>query len=192
VLVLHTSAPDAGGEPAAALGDRLRAAGAVLAVVTTPAGARYWTTAAQVTGGLAVVAPADRPIRAFDAVADGLRTRYVATFPRPATARAELRWTLDGATTALPVAVPARPAALSAAPAGAAAGTGLPAAAVTGALAAALLAAAGAAVLVRRRHPPRPVVPPGVRVFDIVDDRPKEITPSLFEPRSYRRGEPGD
>jgi hypothetical protein len=196
VLVLYTVARDAGGEPASALGERLRDAGAVLAVVTTAPDAGYWTTAAQTTGGLAVVAPADRPIRAFDQVADTLRTRYVATFPRPATGGAELRWTVDGATSALPVTIPAARAAgaADAAP-GRTDGGGTPALPLVAGLVVAVLLSIGAVAVFLRRPGPEepspddlvPAVPEGVRVFDVeTEAAPKEITGSLFEPRSVR------
>jgi hypothetical protein len=195
VIVLYTSAPDAGGEPPSALGRRLREAGAVLAVVTSAPNAEYWTSVAQATGGLAVVAPADRPITAFDEVAQALRTRYVATFPRPAAAGAELRWTAGGTTSTLPLTIPATP--VAAGGGTAAAGGGSTAPLVAGLVVVGLLAI-GAAVLGlrRRRARARPqgrveppdylvrAVPDGVRMFDIRDDAPKEL--SLFEPRSVR------
>jgi hypothetical protein len=182
VLVLYTSARDAGGEPATALGERLRAAGAVLAVVTTAPAAGYWTQVAQVTGGLAVVAPADRPIGAFDQVADTLRARYVATFARPATGGAELRWTTDGTTSALPLTIPAAPAPGSAGAGSRATGDGSSPAPplVPGLVAVLLLALVAAVVLVRRRRDRVLLFPESLRVFDMTtDDAPKEITGSL-------------
>ena len=83
VLVLLTAAPDAGGETAVALSDRLRRAKAILAVVETGPVSTYWSTVATDTGGLAVTTAPDRAITAFDAVADALRARYVVSFPRP-------------------------------------------------------------------------------------------------------------
>jgi hypothetical protein len=85
VIVLYTSAPDAGGESAAQLSDRLRRADAVLAVVDTgsrSAPRAYWRRVVTATGGLAVAAEPDQAIASFDALADGLRSRYTATFPR--------------------------------------------------------------------------------------------------------------
>jgi hypothetical protein len=186
VLVLYTSGRDAGGEPATVLGERLRAAGAVLAVVTTAPDAGYWTSVAQATGGLAVAAPADRPIEAFDEVAGALRTRYVTTFARPATGGAELRWTVDGTTSTLPVTIPA---ARATGPADA--GNRAPDEAGSPALPLAagvvvVLLATGVAVLVRRRRNRGPTVPEGVRVFDVSDGAPKEITGPGFESRTAR------
>ena len=194
VLVLYTSARDAGGEPATALGERLRAAGAVLAVVTTAPDPGYWTSAARATGGLAVVAPADRPIEAFDRVAGALRTRYVATFARPATGGAELRWRADGITSTLPVTIPAGPAAVPRADARNPASDegGSPALPLVAGLVVVLVAAGGAVVVLVRRRRRLPAVPEGVRVFDLSADAPKEITGSLFESRSARDADHAD
>jgi hypothetical protein len=186
VLVLYTSARDAGGEPAPALGERLRAAGAVLAVVTTAPDAGYWTSAAQLTGGLAVVAPGYRPIRAFDQVADTLRTRYVATFTRPATGDAALRWTVGGTTSALPVTIPAARATGPADTGNRAAGTdGTDGAAplVAGLVIGVVFATGAAVVLRRRRRNLVPATPGAVRNTGV----PQETASSPAEPRSARR-----
>jgi hypothetical protein len=185
VLVLYTSARDAGGERATALGERLRAAGAVLAVVTTAPDAGYWTSVAQATGGLAVVAPAHRPIRAFDQVASALRARYVTTFSRPATGGAELRWTVDGTTSTLPVTIPAARATGPADTENRATDEGSSPALPLAAGLVVILLATGA-VLVRRRRNRVSTVPEGVRVFDMSADAPREISGSLFESQSVR------
>jgi hypothetical protein len=87
VVVLYTAAPDAGGESAADLGERLNAAGALLAVVTTAADGQaaspYWSTVAAATGGIAVSARASEVVPAFDRLAAALRTRYLLTTPLP-------------------------------------------------------------------------------------------------------------
>jgi hypothetical protein len=197
VIALYTSAADAGGEDAAALGDRLRRANAVLAVVTT-ADPRYWTGVARATGGLAVATPPDRAIRAFDEVADALRARYVVSFARPPAGATEatLRWTGAGGPAVVPLAVPPD----ATAPAGretrSLSGTGVAGALAAAALAGFVLLAATGVLVRRRRRRPRPggdeedelvpAVPEGVRVFDMESDGPREITGSLFEPRSAR------
>ncbi len=87
VVVLHTAAPDAGGESAADLTERLNAAGVLLAVVTTAGDGRaapqYWSTVAAGTGGVAVGARASEVVPAFDRLAAALRTRYLLTTPLP-------------------------------------------------------------------------------------------------------------
>jgi hypothetical protein len=187
VVVLYTSGGDAGGEPAAALGERFRAAGAVLAVVTTNQDPSYWRSAAAATGGLVVATDAAGAIAAFDQVADALRTRFVVGFQRPPSdGAAGLRWTAGGAPVVVPVAIPPeRPADTATAwpwaSAPVAAGIGV----------AALVALAGGLLLVTRRRRRTadelvPAVPSGVRVFDVDTEAPREITDSLFEPRSVR------
>jgi hypothetical protein len=198
VIALHTSAADAGGEAAAALGDRLRRANAVLAVVTTAADPRYWTGVARATGGVAVATSPDRAIGAFDEVADALRARYVVSFTRPPAGAPEatVRWAGDGSPAVVSFTLPPE--------ATAPAGVGTPSRRVAGALAAAVLAGlvmlAATGVLVRRRRRRHheedgeaeeedelvPIVPEGVRVFVMESDAPREITDSLFEPRSVR------
>jgi hypothetical protein len=87
VLVLYTAAPDAGGESAADLGERLNAAGVLLAVVTTAADGQavpqYWATVAADSGGVAVSGRASEVVPAFDRLTAALRTRYVVTTPVP-------------------------------------------------------------------------------------------------------------
>ena len=91
LVLLYTGAPDAGGEPADQLGRRLARAGVVLAVVTTGPGQRYWSDAAGVTGGVVVPATGAASLQPFDQVASALRSRFVLTFPRPATLPATVR-----------------------------------------------------------------------------------------------------
>ena len=78
------TAPDAGGERAAALATRFRATGTILVVVATAAGAGYWADAAAGTGGF--LAPAGDPvvIPALDQVTTTLQGRYLVEFPTPA------------------------------------------------------------------------------------------------------------
>ena len=83
LLVLYTSAADAGGEPAGDLGARLKDAHTILVVVSTTADTRYWSDVTHATGGfLAPAGPASRT-PAFDQVATLLRARYLLTMPTP-------------------------------------------------------------------------------------------------------------
>ena len=85
LVVLYTGAPDAGGEPAATVVERMRAAGVVLAVVGSGETASpFWTAVAEGTGGMAVTAGPSGVIGAFDQVTAALGTRYLLTFPAPA------------------------------------------------------------------------------------------------------------
>ena len=85
LVVLYTGAPDAGGEPAATVVERMRAAGVVLAVVGSGETASpFWTAVAEGTGGMAVTAGPSGVIGAFDQVTAALGTRYLVTFPAPA------------------------------------------------------------------------------------------------------------
>ncbi|MGW4940747.1 VWA domain-containing protein [Actinoplanes sp. NPDC004185] len=83
VVVLYTTAADAGGERAEVLAGRFRAAGTILVVVGTAAGGPYWATAAAGTGGF--FAPAGDPvvIPALDQVTTTLRGRHLIRFPTP-------------------------------------------------------------------------------------------------------------
>ena len=85
IVVLFTAAPDAGGEPAAAVVDRMRAAGAVLAVVETGGAgpADFWSTTAAGTGGVAVRAASTDVVAAFDRVTQALQRRWLVTIPAP-------------------------------------------------------------------------------------------------------------
>ena len=82
VIVMYTTAADAGGEEAAALATRLREAGTILVVVGT-AGDAYWSGAAAATGGF--FSPAGRPVvvPALDQVESTLQGRYLIRFPTP-------------------------------------------------------------------------------------------------------------
>jgi hypothetical protein len=83
LVMLYTTAPDAGGEKAAALAARLTAAGTTLVVIGPASGGTYWSDVGRPTGGF--FAPADLPVvvPALDRVTTTLRGRYVVTFPTP-------------------------------------------------------------------------------------------------------------
>jgi hypothetical protein len=85
VLVLYTTAADAGGESAAALGARLAKDGTILVVVGTADGSTYWADATRATGGF--FAPAATPVvvPALDQVETTLRGRHLVQFPTPRT-----------------------------------------------------------------------------------------------------------
>jgi hypothetical protein len=85
VVVLYTTAADAGGEPAAALGARFRSTGTILVVVGTAGADPYWADAAAATGGF--FSPAGSPVvvPALDQVQTTLRGRYLVQFPTPPT-----------------------------------------------------------------------------------------------------------
>src|SRR5207248_4704154 len=83
LVVLYTSAADAGGEPAGDLGARLRDAHAILVVVSTTADTRYWSDVTRVTGGFLAPAGPVPVTPAFDQVATLLRARYLLTMPTP-------------------------------------------------------------------------------------------------------------
>ncbi|MGK5683445.1 VWA domain-containing protein [Actinoplanes sp. URMC 104] len=115
LTVVYTGAADAGGPSATAVADRFRAAGVVLVVATTADAGRFWTTAAEATGGF--LAPAGRPVvvPALDQVQTTLRGRYLIRFPTPArrpavvplrVTTADLTLTAD---VRLPAAAPDRP-----------------------------------------------------------------------------------
>jgi VWA domain-containing protein len=83
VVVLYTTATDAGGEPATALGARFRSTGTILVVVGTADADPYWADAAAATGGF--FSPAGSPVvvPALDQVQTTLRGRYLVQFPTP-------------------------------------------------------------------------------------------------------------
>jgi hypothetical protein len=215
VIVLYTSAPNAGGESASGLGARLRQANAVLMVISTSPDLRFWRAVAASTGGFALAAGAGTAITAFDAVADGLASRYSVTFARPVPGAGPLKLRVDTGSKvrAAAVIVPAEPVAETpdAAPKhlGETApfrsrfwlpGAGLLVVAVVG------IAWAGRRDRRSRRRPDQPSTAarrpadlgssgsearqpalPGVRVFDVADPtRPREITNQLFESRMER------
>ena len=200
VVVLYTAARDAGGQDAADLGERVRRADAVLAVVSTHPDLGYWSRAAAATGGLALRTEPAQAIQAFDQVADALRGRYLVTFPRPAApGELTLRVQAAGAVVETPVALPPPATTSQAADAADAAGSWRPlVVAVVLVLLVLLLVLAGALVMRRRRRatagePDEDVVevpaspPDGVRVFDLTEPgSPREVTGSLFEPRQER------
>jgi hypothetical protein len=84
VLVLYTSSPDAGGEPATRLAARLRNAQTVLVVVSSATDTGYWSTVTRATGGSLAPATAAVTNPAFNQVATALRARYLVGFPTPA------------------------------------------------------------------------------------------------------------
>jgi von Willebrand factor type A domain len=93
VVLLYTSAPDAGGEPPSALAERLNRANALLAVITTAPDTRYWTQVTSATGGLLVSDPGT--LTAFDLVDTTLRNRYLVSFPVPARLPAQVTVRVD-------------------------------------------------------------------------------------------------
>jgi hypothetical protein len=91
LVVLYTGAFDVGGEPAAAIAERMRAAGVLLTVVCPSTGTSaedaepgFWAAAAADTGGVAVSAGPAEVIAAFDQAASALGRRYLVTTPAPA------------------------------------------------------------------------------------------------------------
>jgi hypothetical protein len=83
VVVLYTSAPDAGGEAAADLAGRLMQAGALLAVVTPGAASPYWSGVARDTGGVVASTDHGADLAASDRVAAALTGRYLLAVPTP-------------------------------------------------------------------------------------------------------------
>jgi len=83
VVVLYTSAANAGGTAAADVADDFRAAGTILVVVGTAAASGFWSEAAAATGGF--FAPASEPVvvPALDQVESTLRDRYLVCFATP-------------------------------------------------------------------------------------------------------------
>jgi hypothetical protein len=147
LVVLYTGAPDAGGEPAATVVERMRAAGVVLAVVGSGETASpFWTAVAGGTGGMAVTAGPSGVIGAFDQVTTALGSRYLLTFPAPARLPAAVAVQVDTAGGPVSTEATVTPAA---APPGSG-GTGPVVAVVIGGIIAVVLVA-GAVVLVRRR-----------------------------------------
>jgi hypothetical protein len=94
VVVLYTSAADAGGETATALAARIRRAATILVVVGT-ADSTYWADAARATGGF--FAPAGTPVvvPALDQVETTLRGRYLVQFPTPSALPARVSVQID-------------------------------------------------------------------------------------------------
>jgi len=161
VIVLYTSAPNAGGESPTALGERLQRAHAILTVVSTDPDARFWSSATSLTGGFAVSTRPEQAIRAFDRVADDLRARYVVTFPRPSSAATQAWVQINAAGHRLVVAVPL-PGPETSPDHGPTRGWWVPAWAGGVLLVAA--AGVGAVALRRRRATHRPATPPSATV----------------------------
>lgn len=84
VVVLYTSAPDAGLIGAQDLSARFRDSGTVLVVVGTAGGSAYWAAATEGTGGF--FAPAGNPVvvPALDQVQTTLAARYLVQVATPA------------------------------------------------------------------------------------------------------------
>lgn len=95
VVVVYTSAADAGGESAAALSSRFKQAGTILIVVGSARDSPYWSDAARATGGF--FAPAGTPVvvPALDQVATTLRGRYLVQFPTPRALPAQVSVRID-------------------------------------------------------------------------------------------------
>ena len=147
LVVLYTGAPDAGGEPAATVVERMRAAGVVLAVVGSgDTASPFWTAVAEGTGGMAVAAGPSGVIGAFDQVTAALGTRYLVTFPVPERLPATVAVQVD--TAGGPVSTEAT--VTSQAPPPGSGGAGPVVVIVIGGIIAVVLVA-GAVVLVRRR-----------------------------------------
>jgi hypothetical protein len=90
LVVLYTTAPDAGGTAADALVARFRAGGTMLVVVGTPTASRYWTDVSTATGGF--FAPAGDPAvaPALDQVRATLSGRHLIRFATPPRRPAEV------------------------------------------------------------------------------------------------------
>jgi hypothetical protein len=84
VVVLYTSGPDAGGERAAHLAERLVQAHVVLVVISTARDAGFWSQVTRDTGGFLAPSEGASGVKAFDRMAALLRARYLLTFPTPA------------------------------------------------------------------------------------------------------------
>jgi hypothetical protein len=160
VVVLYTTAPDAGGPSAATLAARFRSGGTILVVVGT-GGAEYWSAAAAPTGGF--FAPAGRPVvvPALDQVEATLSGRHLVRFATPATLPATVAVRVDTGDLTLTgdVVIPPPPP-----PAGAddsAASRALPSSMAITVTVAAIVALTMLLVL-RSRRPRAPLGPPGL------------------------------
>ena len=148
LVVLYTGAPDAGGEPAATVVERMRAAGVVLAVVGSGETASpFWTAVAEGTGGMAVTAGPSGVIGAFDQVDGRAGHALPADVPGARAAPGHRRGA--GRHRRAAPCRPRRPLTPPAAPPGSG-GTGPVVAVAIGGMIAVVLVA-GAVVLVRRR-----------------------------------------
>jgi hypothetical protein len=83
VVILYTTASDAGGESAEQLAARLAEAHVLLVVASTTTDTQYWSTAARATGGFLAPAGPTAVVPALDQIATMLRTRYLVRFPTP-------------------------------------------------------------------------------------------------------------
>jgi hypothetical protein len=83
VVILYTTAPDAGGEAATQLAARLAKSHVLLVVASTAPDTQYWSTAARATGGFLAPAGPSAVVPALDQIATMLRTRYLVRFPTP-------------------------------------------------------------------------------------------------------------
>jgi hypothetical protein len=156
VAVYYTSAADAGGISAAALGAEFRATQTMLVVVGTADNNPYWAEATAATGGF--FAPAGNPavVPALDQVQAQLRGRYLVQFATPAAlpATVSVKVTTGDLTMVGDVPVPSADRAPGAG-ADDGSGSGLRTGLLWGAIAAVVLALiAGAVVLLRRRAEP--------------------------------------
>lgn len=165
LVLLHTAAPDAGGEPATGLAARLAAARTLLAVVTPGPPSPYWSQVGAATGGVVASARPAGVLAAFGRVATALRSRHLVTIPMPerlpvvvsvqarAGAGRVAAEAVVQAPPGLPLATPAE-----------SGGDGAGSLGTVGLVAALALGAVGLAVLlVRRPAVPRPARPPSPR-----------------------------
>jgi hypothetical protein len=111
VVVLYTSARNAGVIQAEDLSARFRAGGTILVVVGTAAGSAYWAAATEGTGGF--FAPAGDPVvvPALDQVQTTLAARYLVRIANPAhlPARVSVKVKTADATFSGPADLPATP-----------------------------------------------------------------------------------
>ncbi|HEY7271943.1 MAG TPA: hypothetical protein VH502_04345 [Actinoplanes sp.] len=156
VVVLYTTAANAGGESAAALGARFRQAGAILVAVGTTRDTAYWTEAARQTGGFFAPVGTAAAVPALDQVDTALRGRYLVQFatPTPLPARAQVRVDAPELTMTGETVIPDE----AAAPTGTASRwPGTRVAVLVAVILAGLLTLVAAALVLRRR--PRPAPP---------------------------------
>jgi hypothetical protein len=150
VVLLYTSARNAGEIEAEALSAQFRAAGTILVVVGTAVGSAYWAAATEGTGGF--FAPAGDPVvvPALDQVQTTLAGRYLVQLATPA--RLPARLSVKVKTPAVTFSGPADIPAIATAPSG---DPGTPSVWwwAGGALLVVLLAAAVALPLLRLRRP---------------------------------------
>ncbi|HST83533.1 MAG TPA: hypothetical protein VLL08_17510 [Kineosporiaceae bacterium] len=217
VIVLYTNAANAGGESAAGLGARLRQANTVLVVISTSPNPQFWRDVAPSTGGFAIAVGSGAAITSFDAVANGLGSRYSVTFARPVLSAGPLELAVDTGSKVVTadVTVPAEPVVETSDATPTHLGETSPFRSWFWLPGAGLLVVAVVGIVLaarrdhrRRRRPDQPQTAvrrppemvrqpalPGVRVFDVADPTgPREITNQLFESRMERdaRSHPAD